>query len=125
MAPQTLKVQDKAEGSNEESLLELLETTTILGLICYDQGKQSEAKRLLLRIVDGRESLLGEEHPLTLQAYNNLGIVYEYQGEPAEAENTYLKALSGGKKSLGTDHVAYLDYLHNLANVYGKQKKIC
>ena len=123
LASQTLKAQDKARGNNEASLHEILETTTILGLVCYNQGKQSEAESQLLRTIDGRERLLGEEHPLTLQAYNNLGIVYEYQGELAKAENTYLKALSGGKKSLGTDHVAYLDYLHNLANVYGKQKR--
>ena len=123
LASQTLEVQDKAWGSNEGSLLDILETTTILGLICYNQGKQSEAERQLLRAVNGRESLLGEEHPLTLQAYNNLGIVYEYQGDLAQAEKTYLRALSGGKKSLGIDHVAYLDYLSNLANVYGKQKR--
>ena len=44
LASQTLKVQDKPRGSNEESLLETLETTTILGLICYYQIRQSEAK---------------------------------------------------------------------------------
>lgn len=123
LASQTLEMQDRTPGSNEGPLLEILETTTILGLICYNQGKESEAESQLLRAVDGRERLLGEEHPLTLQAYNNLGIVYEYKGDLAIAENTYLKALSGGKKSLGTDHVAYLDYLQNLANVYGKQRR--
>ena len=123
LTSQTLELQDKARCSNEESLLETLKTTTILGLICYNQGRQSEAKCQLIRAVDGRESVLGEEHSLTLQAYNNLGIVYEYYGELAQAEKTYLRALSGGQKSLGTDHVAYLDYLHNLANVYNKQKR--
>ena len=60
--------------------MEILETATILGLICYNQGRPLEAKRQLNRAVDGRESLLGHKHPLTLQAYNNLGLLNEYQG---------------------------------------------
>jgi len=46
-----------------------------LGWLLYNRGMYSQAEELSRRAFDGRERVLGPEHPATLTSMNNLGIM--------------------------------------------------
>ena len=57
-----------------------------LAALYHAQGRYGEAEPLLKRALDGRERVLGKEHPDTLQSVNNVATLYYAQGRYGEAE---------------------------------------
>lgn len=95
-----------------------------LGDLYTDQGELAEAKKMYIRVLQGKEKALGPDHISTLGTVNNLGNLYADQGKLAEAEKMYIRALQGMEKTLGPDHTSTLDTVHNLGELYSEQGKL-
>ena len=67
------------------------------------------------RALDGREKVLGNEHPDTLTSINNLASVLQDQGKYDEAEQMNRRALDGREKALGKEHPSTLTSVYCLA----------
>ena len=50
-----------------------------------EQGRYNDAEQMSRRALDGREKVLGKEHPDTLTSVSNLASVLQYQGKYEEA----------------------------------------
>jgi Tetratricopeptide repeat len=68
-------------------------------VILRDQGRYEEAEAMNRRALDGREKVLGREHPDTLTSVDNLTSVLQYQGKYEEAE----EAEATNWRTLGPD----------------------
>lgn len=75
------------------------------------------------RALEGREKVLGLEHPNTLTSVKNLADVLRYQGKYEEAEAINRRALEGFEKALGPEHPSTLATVGNLASVLQDQGK--
>ncbi|KAL8763279.1 MAG: hypothetical protein Q9194_007383 [Teloschistes cf. exilis] len=69
-----------------------------------EQGSYDNAEQMNRRALDGREKVLGKEHPETLTSISNLASVLRYQGKYDEAEQMNQRALDGREKILGKEH---------------------
>jgi tetratricopeptide (TPR) repeat protein len=92
-------------------------------LVSQYQGKYEEAEAINRRAPDGREKVLGEEHPDTLKGFNNLASPLQRQGKYEEAETMIRRALDGCEKALGNDHPETLTNVHYLACLLHEQKR--
>ena len=70
------------------------------------QGRYSEAEALYQKALQLRQRLLGQEHPLVTESYNNLRKLYDSQGMHTKAEPLYIKALEIAELSLGVGHLS-------------------
>ena len=95
-----------------------------LAQVLQTQGKLVEAEEMYERALQGREKLLGTEHPLTLDIVNSLGTLYGKQGKLNLAEQIYNRVLQSREKALGIEHPLTLDTVNNLGTLYGKQGKL-
>ncbi|KAJ4298214.1 hypothetical protein N0V90_006113 [Kalmusia sp. IMI 367209] len=68
-----------------------------------------------------RESVLGAEHPDTLNSINSLGLVLHRQGRYKEAEAMHQRGLEVKKRLFGTGHPDTLISMSNLARTYMDQ----
>jgi tetratricopeptide (TPR) repeat protein len=95
-----------------------------LGDLYMGQGKLTEAEKMYLRALQGKEEALGPKHTSTLDTVNNLGILYRDQGKLPEAEEMYKRALQGCEEALGPKHISTLVTVHNLGSLYTDQGKL-
>ena len=72
------------------------------------------------RALEGRERVLGVDHPHTLTSVNNLGTLLQTQGKLEEAEVLYRRALEGRERVSGVDHPDTLLSMRNLAALLEK-----
>jgi tetratricopeptide (TPR) repeat protein len=75
------------------------------------------AETLYHRALQGRENLLGAEHPDTLRCVNSLGILLTKKGDYEGAEALCRRALEGREKTLGAEHPDTLMSANNLGNL--------
>lgn len=81
----------------------------VIGVIVYlvvgkKQGKYEQAEPLHERALAINESMLGAEHPVTVQSLNNLANLYAEQGKYEQAEPLYQRALAIRERVLGAEH---------------------
>lgn len=57
----------------------------ILGETYSDEGNLEKAEKMYQQALEGRETMLGPQHPNTLISVSNLGFVLESQGKYEEA----------------------------------------
>ena len=88
-----------------------------------EQGRYNEAEQMDRRALDGREKVLGNEHPDTLISVSNLALVLQHQGKYDEAEQVNRRALDGREKVLGKEHPDTLTSVSNLVLVLRDQGK--
>ncbi|KAL8766753.1 MAG: hypothetical protein Q9194_006182 [Teloschistes cf. exilis] len=81
------------------------------------RGKYEEAEPMNRRALDGRDKVLGKEHPDTLASVSSLASVLRNQGKYEEAEPMNRRALDGRDKVLGKEHPNTLTSVSNLASV--------
>ncbi|KAL9630085.1 MAG: hypothetical protein Q9164_006593 [Protoblastenia rupestris] len=108
----------------EESFLQ--RWTAILSNAAWyaaEQGRYDEAEQMDRRALDGREKVLGKEHPDTLMSVSNLALVLQYQGKYDEAEQINRQALDGREKVLGKEHPDTLTSVYCLAYLLRQQQK--
>jgi tetratricopeptide (TPR) repeat protein len=68
-------------------------------------------------------SILGENHPDTLESMNNLALLYDNQGQYDKACPLYIQCLKKRKSTLSENHPHIISSMHNLAVLYDKQGK--
>jgi hypothetical protein len=110
-------------GSGSDDDAETLRAWDLLGQVLDYQGLYAKAERLFRRALQGREKLLGHEHPDTLTSMNNLAGVLNRQGKYEEAEAMNRQELECTKKVLGPEHPDTLTSMSNLALVLTSQGK--
>ncbi|WP_413166242.1 tetratricopeptide repeat protein [Capilliphycus salinus ALCB114379] len=87
----------------------------------YEQGKYNEAIPLAERVLEIRETILGENHLDVASSMAWLAFLYSSQGRYSEAEPLYKQALEMLQKLLGTEHPHVATSLNNLAGLYRSQ----
>ena len=92
-------------------------------LAYHENGLWGEAEKLLVRLLELRQTVLGAEHPDTLTSMNNLASTYMNQGKHKEAEELQVRVLELKQTVLGTEHPDTLTTMNNLASTYMNQGK--
>ena len=90
----------------------------------YQQGRYGEAVPLAQRVLELRESSLGENHPDVATSLNNLALLYKTQGNYVAAEPLYQRSLNIYETALGENHPNVATSLNNLAALYHNQDDI-
>ena len=96
-----LQFQDR-EIEASRTLLASIKSTLTIALdfsIRYE-----EAETMNRRALDGRERVLGKEHPYTLMSVDNLAYLLHQQKNHVMAKALYERALAGFEKVLGSNH---------------------
>ena len=90
------------------------------GLLLSDQGYSREAEKLMIKVRNARNKILGEEHPSTIMAKANLAYTYRNMGKQksTEAEKLGIEVLHARNKILGEDHPATITAKASLASTY-------
>ncbi|KAF2193440.1 TPR-like protein [Zopfia rhizophila CBS 207.26] len=86
-----------------------------------EMGQYSKAYEMGSAAYRVRETILGAEHPDTLNSLNSLGLVLDWQGQYSEAEAMHQRALETKERVFGPDHPDTLTSMANLALTYGNQ----
>ena len=95
----------------------LIQTGTYLS----ERGRYSEAEPLLVKSLEMRQRLLGEEHSDIATSINNLALLYHDQGQYSNAEPLLVQALEMRQRLLGEEHPDVATGLNNLAVLYDSQ----
>jgi Tfp pilus assembly protein PilF len=80
-----------------------------------DLGMYSPAESLYRRALEGKERILGPEHPHTLTSMSNLAFLLGSKGDYAGAEPLHRRALEAKERVLGPEHPDTLASVNNLA----------
>ena len=95
-----------------------------MGEVYYNLGLYGESERLLLRALEQRRTLLGEDHLDTVAAVQALAQLYEDQGKSSEAEELLEDALERSRRLDGPDGRVTINVLAQLAGVYEDQGRM-
>ena len=101
-------------GDENPTVLEMMHRKGVWNLIL---GRDSEAETLLIKVLEVRRRVLGEEHPDT-QA--TLGVVYLQQGQYDKAEPLLVKSLEDDRREEGQEFGPIFS-IYNLALLYHRQ----
>ena len=96
---------------------------TNAGWYARAKGDYLTAEEMTRQALEGREKVLGVEHPDTLASVSNLASVLQFQGKYEAAEEMSRRALEGHEKVLGVEHPETLISVGNLASVLQSQGK--
>ncbi|KAF2476755.1 TPR-like protein [Lindgomyces ingoldianus] len=86
-----------------------------------EMGQYNKAYEMGSAAFQVRETILGAEHPDTLNSLNSLGVVVERQGRYSAAEAMHQRGLEAKERVLGADHPSMLTSMANLASTYRNQ----
>ena len=109
------------EGTPDEQLLSAAISLSNIATLYKDYAEYDNALRLLEKINETRERILGKGHPDTAATYNNIAGVYFRQGDYSKALEWYQKALAICEKSLGKEHTNTAANYNNIAFIYSHQ----
>ncbi|OAG08426.1 uncharacterized protein CC84DRAFT_1203804 [Paraphaeosphaeria sporulosa] len=87
-------------------------------------GQYSKAYEMGSAALHFRETILGEEHPDTLNSLNSLGIVLNWQGQYSEAEAMHQQGLEAKERVLGKEHPSTFTSMANLASTSSTSLRI-
>lgn len=111
---QALKLWNETFGPLHSDTLKVQNN---LGLCAMRTGQWPLALKQLSTALDGRQRLLGSEHPLTLETMNNLAQVHSALGDLQEAERILRNIVAIQKSRPGRDERQTLTYLANLGSL--------
>ncbi|KAJ7060541.1 hypothetical protein C8F01DRAFT_988888, partial [Mycena amicta] len=86
--------------------------------VFYEGGMFRRAEALQKNVLSGRVSLLGTEHPNTVEAMANLAMIYHYLGRYTEAEKLEDQVLEKRTQLLGAEHPDTVRAMAGLAVTY-------
>jgi tetratricopeptide (TPR) repeat protein len=92
-------------------------------MVLERQGKYEEAGTMHRRALEGREKVLGLEHPDTLTSVSNLGVFLDNHGIYEEGEVMYWRVLECRERVLGPEHPDTLYSVSNLGSILAQQGK--
>jgi tetratricopeptide (TPR) repeat protein len=84
------------------------------------QGKLTEAEELYRRGIEGREHMLGPDHPETYDIVYNLALLLETRRKFTEAEEHFMHVMNGREKMLGKTHSTTCDVAMSLGSMFNK-----
>ncbi|KAF2027559.1 HET-domain-containing protein [Setomelanomma holmii] len=87
------------------------ESVSNLGTVLSRQGKYDEAEAMHRRALEGREKVLGREHPDTLTSVYHLAFLFHRQQHYSTAIGLYQRAYEGYTRALGIQHPTTAAYL--------------
>ncbi|MCP4901897.1 MAG: serine/threonine protein kinase [bacterium] len=102
-------------GGRDSIDLEALEAIASLAVAYQQLGLFDEGEGLLLRVIEARVEILGEEHPSSLMAMNQLADLYWTAGRYDEVEPIDRRVLEVRRRVLGDDHPDTLRSINALA----------
>ncbi|MFC1636027.1 tetratricopeptide repeat protein [Planctomycetota bacterium] len=88
------------------------------GELCRDLGRNEEAERHLLEVLNDWRDAWGQEHPETLWTKTYLGWLYLSQGRYKEAEELLYTTLKTARQVLGEIHLLNAHTMHGLGTLY-------
>ncbi|KAJ6547766.1 hypothetical protein DFH09DRAFT_1087520 [Mycena vulgaris] len=94
------------------------------GWLYYHAGRLKDAEQLYLVAFEYHRSVLGEDHPDTLNAMGDLALTCCQQGRYKEAEDLEVVVLEKRRKISGEDHPDTVCAMGNLASTYHKLGKM-
>lgn len=117
----TADIYKQAETLAEESSLEEKAYESLLtdsSRFYAEYGMYKDAIPRYLKLIDLRESLYGQQHPVTASAYHDIGEIYRNLCDFPAAFEYHKKALDIRKKLLGQKHAETAESYNNIALVY-------
>jgi tetratricopeptide (TPR) repeat protein len=81
-----------------------LNTISNLANVYVAEGGHPQAEALLMKVLEARSRVLGEQHPDTLRSMAYLAELYGTQGRYAQAEVLFAKVLQVRRRVLGPQH---------------------
>ncbi|RPA89592.1 TPR-like protein [Choiromyces venosus 120613-1] len=102
--------QESTDSIGEDLML-------FMGRYFFYIGFYGQAATMVRRALEGREKVLGPDHPDTLTSVNNLASLLRALGRHGESETMSRRALEGREKVLGPDHPDTLTSVNNLASL--------
>lgn len=115
--------QEIGQGLQEQPLTRARLMDTI-GTVYMKLGLYEDSEPLLLRALELREELLGNEDPQVAESFVSLSLLLEQQGKFGEAERMAQRGLEIRERVLEQDHPDIAESLHGLARIYHKQVKL-
>jgi tetratricopeptide (TPR) repeat protein len=101
--------------------LKIFRAASQLASALWQLGMYEEAAKLDRRALEGREKVLGKEHPDTIGSVSNLASGLHKQGELTAAEKLYRQVVESTENVLGKNHPDTLTSVNNLALVLRDQ----
>jgi tetratricopeptide (TPR) repeat protein len=92
-----------------------------VGAVFYGEGRWVEAEELLVQALEKSITVLGAEHPDTLNSMGGLAVTYWNQGRWTEAEELQVQVMEKNTRALGPEHPDTLLSMANLALTYWSQ----
>jgi serine/threonine-protein kinase len=102
-------------GGGDSDQPRALEVAAALGIMRFRSGDYEAAEPILLRVLDRRTEVLGQEHPATLASLGDLASLYWYQRRLDEVEALDRRNLAICRRVLGAEHPDTLRALNGLA----------
>jgi tetratricopeptide (TPR) repeat protein len=103
---------------------ETLASTELLAGFFTDQGRRSDAERLIRHVWEVRRRILGEEDSLTVNTMENLALLLWDQGRLDDAEPLAQKTLEIRRRILGEEDPATLVARINVASLLQEQGRL-
>ena len=94
-----------------------------LGTLLETKGDTAAAEPLLREALEGQRSVLGSQHPQTLNSICNLGALLDAKGDLAAAELLLREGLQGQRSVLGNGHADTLVSVGNLRHAVSDQRR--
>jgi len=110
--------------SRNKDDLNIAQTYYLLGLL-YRESDQDSSYKYLIKALNIRKSILGNQNPLVGDVFNNLGVVFLFKNNYNKAIEYYKKALAL-RKHRGIEHPSVGSTYMNIANLFqemGEYKK--
>ena len=82
----------------------MLNSINNFGMVLLAAGKLDEAERFVREALEGRQRVLGKDHPTTLGSLINLGTVLQRQNDWRAAEPVVVEAYETSRRVLGAEH---------------------
>ncbi|KAL9080970.1 MAG: hypothetical protein Q9157_000380 [Trypethelium eluteriae] len=93
------------------------------GMSMFKDGRYSEAEAPLQEVVQVRESMLGKEHPDTLDSMYSLALILGYKGLFQDAEELGIQVIEARRRLLGSYHLDVLTVAAKIVLLHAVQGK--
>jgi hypothetical protein len=110
----------KKGGAGKSTKLMTLRNFTDLAELMKDGGNLTEAEELYRAGLEGRERILGKDHPETLNCMHDLSLVLEVKRKFRDAEFMFRDTLAAKEKVLGRSDPSTCQTAFSLADMLRK-----
>ncbi|KAE8132049.1 hypothetical protein BDV38DRAFT_225645 [Aspergillus pseudotamarii] len=119
--PHTRYILESWEWDNSTSAA--IHLLRVFGHCVLRDGRYAEAERAFSTTADSYRTMLGIEHPMTLESEGILAQIYVKQGQWSKAENLTIHILPTLKRVLGNEHILTMRAMVTLVSIYCVQQR--